>query len=93
LGIQPEGKSDVALDQFTLTVEPLGPSTFDGIPKGADLDLVEKAGGMPDTAYRWKPFPPSEPGEPQADAANRLVQAITLPAYLPFEIEFTTKVL
>ena len=74
LQIQPEGRSDMVplgsvvrlprLDQFTLTAEPLGPSTYAGILKGSDLDLVEKAGWDPQHGLPVDAIPAPVPGEP-----------------------------
>ncbi len=74
LRIQPEGRSDVVplgrvvrlpkLEQFALTAEPLGPSTFAGILKGADLDLVEKAGWDAEHGLPVEAIPAPVPGEP-----------------------------
>lgn len=71
---QPEGRSDPAplgtvvrlphLDRFTLTSESTGPSSFAGILKGTDLDLVEKVGWDADHGLPVQAIPTPIPGEP-----------------------------
>lgn len=70
----PEGRSDVVklgsvvriprLDQFTLTSEATGPSSYAGILKGSDLDLVERAGWDEQHGLPVDAIPTPVPGEP-----------------------------
>ncbi|HEV2445460.1 MAG TPA: hypothetical protein VGS58_06040, partial [Candidatus Sulfopaludibacter sp.] len=72
--IQPEGRSDPVslgrvvriprLEQFTLTTEPLGPSTYAGILKGSDLDLVERTGWDAQNGLPVDAIPAPVAGEP-----------------------------
>jgi len=81
---EPEGRSDSIklgrvvriprLDQFTLTSEPTGASSYAGILKGSDLDLVEKAGWDTEHGLPVDAIPTPVPGE-----ANKQTLRISLP--------------
>jgi hypothetical protein len=71
--IEPEGRSDSlvigrvirvpSLQQFTLTSEKLGPSTYVGILKGHDLDVIGKTGWDADNGVRVDSVPEPVPGD------------------------------
>ena len=71
---QPEGRSDPFtvgrivrvphLDQFILTSEQLGPSTYVGILKGHDLDVIEKTGWDARQGLAVDGVPSPVPGDP-----------------------------
>ena len=70
----PEGLSDPfplgrvvrvpRLDEFTLTSEQTGPSTYAGILRGRDLDLVEKTGWDSKNGLPVEAIPTPVPGDP-----------------------------
>ncbi len=72
--MQPEGLSDAValgrvvrvprLEQFSLTAEQIGPSTYVGVLKGWDLDLVEKTGWDTKNGLPVEAIPTPVPGEP-----------------------------
>jgi hypothetical protein len=71
---EPEGRSDAYpigriiriphIDQFTLTSEQLGPSTYLGILKGRDLDVIEKTGWDAQYGMAADSVPTPVPGDP-----------------------------
>ena len=71
---EPEGRSDAftigrviripRLDQFTLTNEQLDPSTYVGILKGRDLDVIEKTGWDAHHGLPVSSVPTPVPGDP-----------------------------
>jgi hypothetical protein len=73
IDIEPEGRSDAftigrvirvpQLEQFTLTNEQLGPSTYVGILKGHNLDVIEKTGWDADNGVRVDSVPEPVPGD------------------------------
>lgn len=74
ISVEPEGRSDAfsmgrivrvpRLDQFTLTTEQLGPSSYAGILKGRDLDVIEKTGWDSQQGVRVDGVPAPVPGGP-----------------------------
>ena len=80
----PEGRSDPfslgrvvrmpRLEEFTLTSEQTGPSTYAGILRGRDLDLVEKAGWDSKNGLAVDAIPTPVPGD-----ASRQTLRINLP--------------
>jgi len=75
--VEPEGRSDAftigrvvripRLEQFTLTTEQLDPSTYVGLLKGRDLDVIEKTGWDAHHGLRVDSVPTPVPGEPSVE--------------------------
>jgi hypothetical protein len=91
IDIEPEGRSDSftmgrvirvpQLEQFTLTNEQLGPSTYVGILKGHDLDVIEKTGWDADNGVRVDSVPEPVPGDKSSLETVRV--ALPWPAPAP----------
>lgn len=75
---EPEGRSEPAplgrvirlpkVEQLTLTNEKAGPSTYAGLLKGCDLDIVEKVGWDAQTGVPVDSIPAPVPGDPSKQA-------------------------
>ncbi|MBS1853730.1 MAG: hypothetical protein JST11_00075 [Acidobacteria bacterium] len=88
--IEPEGRSGATvlgkvirvpkLDEFTLTNEQIDPSTYAGVLKGRDLDVIEKTGWDPHHGVPVQTVPAPVPG----DAAEQTMRvALPWPAPAP----------
>jgi hypothetical protein len=91
IDIEPEGRSDPfvigrvirvpSLEQFTLTNEQAGPSTYVGILKGRDLDVIEKTGWDARNGVRVDYVPEPVPGNNTSLQTIRI--AVPWPAPAP----------
>jgi hypothetical protein len=87
--MEPEGRSDAfvigkvirapKLDEFTLTNEQISPSTYVGVLKGHDLDVIEKTGWDPHHGVPVETVPAPVPGDP-AEQTMRVAMPWPAPA-------------